>query len=83
MKAGATKQPKKTRGFSWRRGYGADTNITGWRLYRWDCKGKLHGHEFYLMPEAHRSDAAILLRQACHQLRDEVDEVELKELGLI
>ena len=83
MKAGMTKQPKKTRGFSWRRGYSADSHVTGWRLYRWDCHGKLHGQEFYAMPEASREEAARLLRAACHQLREEVDDVELRALGVI
>lgn len=82
MKVGATKQPKKTRGFSWRRGYSTETGVTGWRLFRWDCHGKLHGAELYAMPEAPRWQQAQQLRLHHHQLRDEVDEIDLKALGL-
>lgn len=76
------KAPRKTRGFSWARLPDAGRELVTWRLHRGDATGRLYS-EMRTFPASHQRPAiARALRAARHQLRDRVDEISLRQLGV-
>jgi hypothetical protein len=76
------RQPKKTAGFSWGRSIAADGS-TIWRLFRRDQRGSLHWRQLIPNQEWSLSKTATELNRARHLLRDQVDEIDLKLMGVI
>jgi len=74
--------PKRNGGFSWGRYPMGDSGVIAYRLFRRDLTGAVHfeGLDFY--PQDKRRDVALALRAACHRLRDRVDELDLRALGV-
>lgn len=81
MKWEATKEPKRTRGFSWGRAINHE-GIMVWRLFRWDIHGRLHYERLAVDRRSRRSWIAQQLREHRHRLRDKVDSIDLAALGV-
>lgn len=69
--------PTRNGGFSWGRFPVGDTGAVAYRLFRRDHRGALHTSILNFYPRDHRCEVALALRQACHHLRDRVDEIDL------
>lgn len=87
MKTAATKLPKKGRGFTWSRGIRHDGLDGGpyvqWRLHRFDRNGTLHASYVCAGMKAAtegRAKIATMLRDSYRQLRDLVDEIDIRIL---
>ncbi|WP_313211531.1 hypothetical protein [Stenotrophomonas sp.] len=69
--------PQRNGGFSWGRFPMDDTGAVAYRLFRRDHRGALHTSILNFYPRDQRCEVALALRQACHRLRDRVDEIDL------
>lgn len=69
--------PTRNGGFSWGRLPVGDTGVVAYRLFRRDHGGALHTSILHFYPRDQRREVALALRQACHSLRDRVDEIDL------
>ncbi len=69
--------PTRNGGFSWGRFPVGDTGVVAYRLFRRDHRGALHTSILHFYPRDQRGEVALALRQACHRLRDRVDEIDL------
>lgn len=74
--------PKRNGGFSWGRFPMGDTGIVCYRLFRRDLTGAVHIQSLHFYPQDNRRAVALALREACHRLRDCVDEIDLAALGV-
>lgn len=74
--------PTKNTGFSWGRFPMGDTGIVCYRLFRRDLTGAVHIEPLHFYPRDQRPAVALALREACHRLRDRVDELDLAALGV-
>lgn len=81
MKAEATKEPRRTRGFSWGRAFNHE-GVMVWRLFRWDIHGKLHCEILKIDMRSRRGWIAQQLCTARHALRDRVDSIDLAAMGI-
>jgi len=63
------------------REFGAVTSIS-YRLFRRDQNGKLHPKFFNFAADTDRAEIAKTLNEARHQLRNLVDDIDLKLLGV-
>lgn len=81
MRHRTPRQPKKTRGFSWGRSVSADGLVT-WRLFRRDQRGALHMKLIVPRIEWSLTTTAEEINRARHALRDQVDEVDLRIMGV-
>jgi hypothetical protein len=72
--------PKRNDGFSWGRYPDDATGQVIYRLWRRDHRGALHMSQLVLEPWAPMGVFASQLRTACHGLRDQVDEIDLRAL---
>lgn len=77
------KPPRKTRGFAWARVPENDHGIVTYRLSRGDARNVLHYEQRSFDTMACRSDIARSLWIARIHLRDRVDELSLRQLGVI
>lgn len=77
----ARRSPKKLNGFSWGRFPVGDTGVVAYRLFRRDQRGALHTSILHFYPRERR-EVALAVRQACHRLRDRVDEIDLAAMGV-
>lgn len=74
------KPPRKTRGFAWAR-LVDDQGVT-YRLTRGDERGRLYAEQRAFSKECDRAMIARVVCTARHRLRDTVDEVVLRQLGI-
>ena len=76
------RHPRKVSGFTWSRVPGAAGAVT-YRLFRRDLRGALHCAilRFEADKQDHQAMAAALRRKR-HQLRDQVDTIDLHLLGV-
>lgn len=70
--------PKKQSGFSWGR-FPLGEGIVAYRLFRRDYRGSLHMLAVDFRDGMSRAEVARRLRMARRALRDQVDEIELRE----
>jgi hypothetical protein len=81
-----SRPPKKKAGFSWGRTVRRDGLVT-WRLFRRDQRGAVHAAYVAFAEDelASTPPAAIAYRinLARHALRNKVDEIDLKLMGVI
>lgn len=76
------KRPNPGTRFSWGRVVGGGGAIT-YRLFRRDVKGALHVEMKRFEPDHfERADIAPILKAMRHALRDRVDELDLKFMGV-
>lgn len=73
--------PKKTSGFSWGRVVRVDGTIT-YRLFRRDQRGAIHVAMLVFTRDDSRGDMAKDINRKRHTLRDQVDEIDLKLMGV-
>lgn len=76
------RHPKAQR-FAWGRVPLKGAGTVVYRLFRRDHRGALHTTILHFYPRDTRHEIALALRQACHQLRDRVDEIDLAAMGVI
>lgn len=74
--------PTRNGGFSWGRFPMGDTGLVAYRLFRRDHRGALHTSILHFYPRDQRREVALALRQACHRLRDRVDDIDLAAMGV-
>lgn len=76
------RHPRKVRGFTWSRVPGAAGNIT-YRLFRHDMHGVLHCAIVRFDPDKQdRRAMAAKLKSKRHDLRNQVDTIDLQLLGV-
>lgn len=75
------KTPRKTRGFSWSRL--PDDQAVTYRLTRADVRGRLYAEQRRFPRDCSRGVIARVVLNARHRLRDTVDEISLRQLGVI
>ncbi len=76
------RQPKKMAGFSWGRSV-SSVGLVTWRLFRRDQRGALHWMQLTPHHSWCRREIATELNRARHALRDQVDDVDLRLMGVI
>lgn len=76
----ARKAPRKTRGFAWGRLSGDEVVV--YRLTRGDVHGRLFLEQRAFSLGCERSVIARVVNAARHRLRDTVDDVILRQLGV-
>jgi hypothetical protein len=81
MRHGQPRQPKKTGGFSWGRSVSAE-GLVIWRLFRRDQRGSLHWRQLIPHHSWSRREIATELNRARHELRDQVDDLDLALMGV-
>lgn len=78
-----TKRVPRGRGFAWGRFPSVDHlgNCVGvqYRLFRRDHRGITHMEPITFYRACDRATIAQQVRQACHRLRNKVDEIDLRE----
>lgn len=74
--------PKKQHGFSWGRFPMGDTGIVCYRLFRRDIRGTLHMLVVDTRDGMDRIEIASRLRVGRRILLDQVDEIDLRAMGL-
>lgn len=78
----ARRAPRKAGGFSWGRFPVEDGRAVSWRLFRRDLTGKLHSYHLDFAAHVSRAHVAERVWRARMALRDRVDAVDLRALGL-
>lgn len=73
--------PRKTRGFAWARIAGEA--VVTYRLTRGDMRGQLHMEQRQFPVTCQRAVIARVVNAARHRLRDTVDDVCLRQLGVL
>lgn len=82
MKQMRHKRPNPHSRFSWGRVLGDNGSVT-YRLFRRDIRGALHVEMKRFSPDDfERADIALALNAMRHVLRNRVDELDLKFLGV-
>lgn len=76
------RSPTKNTGFSWGRFPMGPSGIVVYRLFRRDLTGAVHIEPLHFYPHDQRPAVALALREACHRLRDRVDELDLAAMGV-
>lgn len=76
------RMPKKNGGFSWGRFPMGDGGPVCYRLFRRDYRGALHIASLTFGRSLDRRHIAYDLRRARHALRDRVDEIDLRAMGV-
>ena len=76
------KAPRKTRGFAWARIVDAELGVVTYRLSRSDEQRVLHTDMRTFRIDTHRSDIARAVWAMRIRLRDKVDEIVLRQLGV-
>lgn len=74
--------PTRNGGFIWGRFPVGDTGAVAYRLFHRDHRGALHTSILHFYPRDQRPAVALALRDACHRLRDRVDEIDLAAMGV-
>lgn len=74
--------PKRNWGLSWGRFMDANGLEVIYRIFRRDHTGRLHFVEHKFFVETNPSDIARALRMAKRKLRDDVDQIDLKAMGV-
>ena len=82
MKRPAHRCPKKSRGFSWARVPQASGGLA-YRLYRYDMRGVMHAKVLRFDAGTDRTAITPILRTARRELREFVDDIDLKFMGVI
>lgn len=76
------RSPKKQHGFSWGRFPMGESGIVAYRLFRRDIRGVVHMLAVDFRAGMARAELARRLRVARHALRDQVDEIDLRTMGV-
>lgn len=76
------RRPNETQGFAWGRVLTDDANLVTYRLFRRDHKNALHSHAVSVFSHTERKVLAGQLRRARRHLRDLVDEIDLRAMGV-
>ncbi|SDY08248.1 hypothetical protein [Lysobacter enzymogenes] len=81
------REPAKGRRFAWGRipaaGDGEFERFTTWHLFRRSETRRLHGTQVSAGHHLTRAQIAVLLREARNGLRDYVDDLDLRHLGVL
>lgn len=77
------KAPRKTRGFAWARIPNDDRGFVTWRLTRRDVEGKLYCVDAVHSKGTPRGKIARDLWRQRQVFRDTVDDVSLRQLGVL
>lgn len=78
----ARRAPRKAGGFSWGRFPVDDGRAVSWRLFRRDLNGKVHTYVLDFAANVSRGQVADRVWRARIALRDRVDLIDLKNLGV-
>ncbi|WP_372382166.1 hypothetical protein ACCQ12_15430 [Xanthomonas sp. NCPPB 1068] len=74
--------PKRKRGLCWGRAPNDNGTVVTWQLFRRDHRGAIHMSSLQFTNAEPRAYIAQRLRNACRNLRDRVDEIDLAAMGV-